>query len=159
MSLIDPRFIKSVEEPSRPNTPTIIFPRMNESSVGSQPKVELSAYTDYNGVEIGARQVQISESYKFETLVYDRIEDVFGVGDESVRYSFTLPLQQDGTSYLETSTTYYIRGRYRDANGVWSYWSGVTMFNTADDFNSTSGKGIASDIDVDTILEDIYGDD
>jgi hypothetical protein len=100
-------------------TPTNVTPANGATDIGSAQSLTGSTYYSLYGVSMAAAQWQLSTTTSFTSPVYSS-------GDQAASTTFAIP---SGT--LSTSTTYYWRVRYKDANGVYSEWSSATSFTTA----------------------------
>jgi len=106
-------------------TPTNLSPVAGATGVMDNATLTGSTYYSLYGVAMAAAQWQVSTDSAFATTVINT-GDVAGT---AVAYSMT-------AGVLSTSTTYYWRVRYKDANGVYSAWSTATSFTTASSFFS-----------------------
>lgn len=81
------------------------------------PTIQFSPYYSLYGKPQQALQVQIATDDLFTAPIVD---ETLGAVSEYT------------TSNLDTTTQYYSRGRYQNDDGVWSEWSPVVSFTTAD---------------------------
>jgi len=110
-------------------TPTNVSPASGATDIGATPALTGSTYYSLYGVAMAAGQWQVSTVSDFASTVVNT-GDVAGT---AVTYNVS-------AGVLSTSTTYYWRVRYKDANGVYSEWSTATTFTTAASFVPTIGQ-------------------
>ena len=108
-------------------TPTNVSPASGATNIGATPTLTGSTYYSLYGVAMAAAQWQVSTVSDFATTVVNT-GDVAGT---AVTYNVA-------SGVLSTSTTFYWRVRYKDANGVYSDWSTATTFTTAASFGPTT---------------------
>lgn len=106
-------------------TPTNVSPANSATDITETPTLTGSTYYSLYGVTMAAGQWQVSTVSDFSSTVVNT-GDVAGT---SVSYTVS-------AGVLSTSTTYYWRVRYKDANGVYSDWSAGTSFTTASQFSN-----------------------
>lgn len=111
--------------PAEVKTPTNVSPANAATDITETPTLTGSTYYSLYGVTMAAGQWQVSTVSDFASTVVNT-GDVAGT---SVSYTVS-------SGILSTSTTYYWRVRYKDANGVYSEWSTGTSFTTASEFNN-----------------------
>lgn len=113
-------------------TPTNVSPSNASTDIGETPALTGSTYYSLYGISMAAGQWQVSTVGDFASTVVDT-GDVAGT---SVTYNVS-------SGVLSTSTTYYWRVRYKDANGTYSEWSTATTFTTAASFGPNIGDAYA----------------
>jgi len=104
-------------------TPTNVSPADLDTDIGATPTLTGSTYYSLYGIAMAASQWQVSTVSDFASTVVNT-GDVSGT---AVTYAVS-------SGVLSTSTTYYWRVRYKDANGTYSEWSTATQFVTAASF-------------------------
>ena len=118
--------------PAEIKTPTNVSPANASIDIGETPALTGSTYYSLYGIAMAAGQWQVSTVSDFASTVVDT-GDVAGT---SVTYNVS-------SGVLSTSTTYYWRVRYKDANGTYSDWSTATTFTTAASFGPNIGDAYA----------------
>lgn len=104
--------------------PINVSPTAGATGVDAAPTLSGSAYLSLYGVAMSAAQFQVSTVADFATTAIST-GDVAGT---STSYAVT-------AGALVVNTVYYLRVRYKDAEGVYSDWSAPTSFTTALSFN------------------------
>jgi hypothetical protein len=104
-------------------TPEIISPLDGATGVLLTPTLQFSPYYSLYGKPQQALRVQISTVSDFATTVVD---ETLGAVSEYTP-----------SSNLATLTGHYVRGMYQDDDGVWSAWTPVIGFTTADIYTAT----------------------
>ncbi|MBP8813120.1 MAG: hypothetical protein KBE25_03760 [Laribacter sp.] len=107
---------------NRPNAPAISSPANAATGLMERPTLSLAGYTSPPGVAQAGVQFQLATANAFATVLHDS-------GEQPAGLSYTVP-----AGVLATNTTCYLRGRVKDAAGLWSDWSTVTSFTTAASF-------------------------
>ena len=106
----------------RPATPAISAPTNAATGLMERPTLALAGYSSPTGVAQAGVQFQLALASTFATALHDS-------GEKTAGLSYTMP-----AATLVIGTTYYLRGRVKDAAGLWSDWSAVTSFTTAASF-------------------------
>ncbi|KXA71044.1 hypothetical protein [Bordetella hinzii] len=105
-----------------PLKPIMFNPIDGDENLTDRPTLALTGYSSPTGTAVGAVQFQISATADFAEILVDSGTQVGGLSWREVGLR------------LETSSTYYARGRARDAEGAWSPWADPVQFSTADSF-------------------------
>lgn len=106
----------------RPATPAISAPANTAAGLMDRPTLALASYSSPTGVAQTGVQFQLAVANTFANVLHDS-------GEKPAGLSYTVP-----AATLVAGTTYYLRGRVKDAAGLWSDWSAVTSFSTAASF-------------------------
>ena len=106
----------------RPATPAISAPANAAAGLMERPTLALASYSSPTGVAQAGVQFQLATAATFANVLHDS-------GEKPAGLSYTVP-----AATLVAGTTYYLRGRVKDAAGLWSDWSAVTSFATAASF-------------------------
>lgn len=97
--------------------PVVISPAAGAVGLTGTPTIALSPYRSLYGVGQAAVQIQIGRDPLFSLLTW--------TGDGADVSSLQVP-----PDTLTVDTVYWLRGRYQDADGVWSPWSPAVTVTT-----------------------------
>ncbi|WP_322999948.1 hypothetical protein [Castellaniella sp.] len=105
-----------------PLKPAMANPLDGAEGLTDRPTLALTNYVSLTDTSVDAVQFQVSTTADFAEIMIDSGAQVGGLSWREVGLR------------LEVSSTYYVRGRARDAEGAWSPWSDAVSFSTADSF-------------------------
>jgi len=106
-----------------PAKPVMDNPVDGAQDLTDRPTFSLTGYASPTGTPSAAVQFQVSQAADFADVTID-----------SGAQSGGLSWQEIGLR-LQPASTYYVRGRVRDAEGAWSPWSDPVSFATANSFS------------------------
>jgi hypothetical protein len=102
--------------------PSLVSPSDGATDIGETPTLDAGGFYHDYGKSHGQSQFQVASDSGFTSIVYDS-------GWINATETHTVP-----AGNLSTSTTYYWRARYEDADGQQSDWSSAFSFTTASSF-------------------------
>ncbi|CAM5289952.1 hypothetical protein [Eoetvoesiella caeni] len=105
-----------------PLKPIMANPLDGATDLTDRPTFGLTDYVSLTETSVDAVQFQVSATADFAEIMIDSGAQVGGLSWREVGLR------------LETSSTYYVRGRARDAEGAWSPWADPVSFSTAASF-------------------------
>jgi len=105
-----------------PHKPVMSNPVDGATNLTDRPTLGLTGYSSPTDTPVGAVQFQVSATADFAEVIIDSGTRAGG-----------LSWQEIGLR-LQENSTYYARGRARDAEGAWSPWSDPVSFVTAASF-------------------------
>jgi hypothetical protein len=105
-----------------PLKPAMSNPLDGDENLTDRPTLALTGYTSPTGTPVSAVQFQISATADFAEVLIDSGAQEGGLSWREIGLR------------LQTSSTYYARGRARDEEGAWSPWADPVEFSTAASF-------------------------